>query len=66
MPRPAPGGLYGVIALAATTIAELTEKGEEGEAEAFWAAFLVNMALNAGWCSSGPGTCRQRQWWRVR
>lgn len=55
-----------MIALAATTIAELTEKGEEGEAEAFWAAFLVNMALNAGWCSSGPGTCRQRQWWRVR
>lgn len=42
--------LYGVVALAATsTIAELTEKGEEGEAEAFWAAFLVNMGLNAGW-----------------
>lgn len=42
--------LYGIVALAATTtIAELTEKGEEGEAEAFWAAFLVNMALNAGW-----------------
>ncbi|MGM0386403.1 MAG: tryptophan-rich sensory protein [Actinomycetota bacterium] len=42
--------LYGIIAMASTTtIAELTEKGEAGEAEAYWAALGANLALNAGW-----------------
>ena len=42
--------LYGIITLASTTtIAELTEKGEEGEAEEYWAALGANLALNAGW-----------------
>jgi len=42
--------LYGIITLASTTtIAELTEKGEAGEAEEYWAALAANLALNAGW-----------------